>query len=475
MAADPKRRFGVRLVDPATGRGVPLAELETVHKVRFVSDSAGWIAIDDPGLMGRETFFLVRSHGYAFPKDGFGFAGTRLKVVPGGRVTLKLPRVQIAERACRLTGEGLYRDSLLLGYPAPLRQPLLAAGVVGQDSAQAVVYRGRWRWFWGDTSRIEYPLGNFRTTGATARLPRGRTDPGAGLDFAYATRSDGRLREMLPTDRPGVVWLSGLCVVDGAMMAYAARMKDLGTKLEHGHVVWDDRAGHFRFLPPLASLDSWRHLEGHPVAWDGRIGGGFTFPTARVGATRASVLDEAQWEALTCLDASGAVARVDGRPHYRWQRALPPIEPMVEEALVKAGALSPDEARFLWRGADGSLVVPHGGGVTWSAHRRRWIAIATQRFGKPSSLGELWYAEADTPVGPFGRAVKIATHDNYTFYNPVRHPFLDSDGGRTVWFEGTYTDQFADRPTPTPRYDYNQILFRLDLDDPRLHAAQERP
>ena len=41
-------------------------------------------------------------------------------------------------------------------------------------------------------------------------------------------------------------------------------------------------------------------------------------------------------------------------------------------------------------------------------------------------------------------------------------------------FEGTYTMQFADRPPPTPRYDYNQILYRLDLDDPALAPAQER-
>jgi hypothetical protein len=31
---------------------------------------------------------------------------------------------------------------------------------------------------------------------------------------------------------------------------------------------------------------------------------------------------------------------------------------------------------------------------------------------------------------------------------------------------------FADKPEPTPRYDYNQILYRLDLDDPKLKGAQ---
>ena len=31
--------------------------------------------------------------------------------------------------------------------------------------------------------------------------------------------------------------------------------------------------------------------------------------------------------------------------------------------------------------------------------------------------------------------------------------------------------QFANKPEPTPRYDYNQILYRLDLDDPALEPA----
>ena len=40
-----------------------------------------------------------------------------------------------------------------------------------------------------------------------------------------------------------------------------------------------------------------------------------------------------------------------------------------------------------------------------------------------------------------------------------------------LFFEGTYTKEFARHAAPTPRYDYNQILYRLDLDDPGLAAA----
>jgi hypothetical protein len=54
-------------------------------------------------------------------------------------------------------------------------------------------------------------------------------------------------------------------------------------------------------------------------------------------------------------------------------------------------------------------------------------------------------------------------------YNPKQHPYFDQDGGRTIYFEGTYTQAFSgSEETATPRYDYNQIMYRLDLGDPRL-------
>jgi hypothetical protein len=84
-------------------------------------------------------------------------------------------------------------------------------------------------------------------------------------------------------------------------------------------------------------------------------------------------------------------------------------------------------------------------------------------------LGETWYAEADTLLGPWVYARKVVTHDRYSFYNPKHHPMFDQDGGRLVYFEGTYTHTFSGNDDPTPRYDYNQIMYRLDLDDPRLN------
>ncbi|MBI3860545.1 MAG: hypothetical protein HY290_01470, partial [Planctomycetia bacterium] len=43
--------------------------------------------------------------------------------------------------------------------------------------------------------------------------------------------------------------------------------------------------------------------------------------------------------------------------------------------------------------------------------------------------------------------------------------------GRQIFFEGTYTHTFSGNPhETTPRYEYNQVMYRLDLDDPRLFS-----
>ncbi len=129
---------------------------------------------------GARVFFHVSSHGYEFPQDGFGYRGKALKVRAGESAQLKIHRINIAERLYRVTGGGIYRDSALLGRPAPIRAPLLNARVLGSDSVVNAVYRGKIYWFWGDTNRPGYPLGNFNVPGATSLLPsEGGLDPGA--------------------------------------------------------------------------------------------------------------------------------------------------------------------------------------------------------------------------------------------------------------------------------------------------------
>lgn len=89
--------------------------------------------------------------------------------------------------------------------------------------------------------------------------------------------------------------------------------------------------------------------------------------------------------------------------------------------------------------------------------------IFTQYGGESSLLGEVWYSESPSPTGPWTTAKKIATHHQYSFYNPKIHPEFSDPDGKVLYFEGTYTTSFSGNPSPTPRYEYNQILYRLDL------------
>jgi hypothetical protein len=136
--------------------------------------------------------------------------------------------------------------------------------------------------------------------------------------------------------------------------------------------------------------------------------------------------------------------------------------------LIAARELKPEESLLQLQDPEtGKPVYAHSGSVYWNQHRRRWIMI-TVEAGGTSPLGEVRYAEADAPVGPWVYARKIATHDRYSFYNPKQDPMFDKDDGRVIFFEGTYSNSFSGNPNPTPRYDYNQIMYKLDLADPRL-------
>ena len=115
------------MVDDETGRGVPLIELRTVNALRYYTDSNGVVAFREPGLMGTDVFFSVAGHGYEYPADGFGIRGVRLHVAAGASATVKIHRKNIAQRLYRLTGGGIYADSVLVEEKALLKAPVLDA------------------------------------------------------------------------------------------------------------------------------------------------------------------------------------------------------------------------------------------------------------------------------------------------------------------------------------------------------------
>ena len=484
-ADPPAQPFAIEVVDEQTGRGVPLVELRTVHGIRLVTDSGGIAAFSEPGLMDQTVFFDVRAHGYEFPKDGFGFRGKALPIRSGGSARLAIRRTHVAERLYRVTGAGLYHDTILVNRRAPIRQPLLNARVLGSDSVVDVVYHGKLHWFWGDTNRPSYPLGNFDVPGATSHLPAdGGLDPEIGVDLDYFIGDDGFARPMAQMPGAGPTWIFGLVVLrDRAgrerMFATYQKVRNLLDVYERGLVEFDDEALRFRhaatFAPSLPIYPGGnpflRMVDGVEYIYFAT-----PYPLTRVRAEPESLMRPDRYEAFTSLAEGARLDRPridrhpDGSVRYGWKRDTPAIFAPDQAKLVEAGLLKRGEALLHLQDPEtGRAVTAHSGSVFWNVFRGRWVMIAVESGGESSYLGEVWFAEADTPTGPWVYTRKVGTHDRYSFYNPKQHPAFDKDGGRVIFFEGTYTQTFSGNTEATPRYDYNQVMYRLDLSDARLN------
>lgn len=480
--------FTIKVVDAETGRGIPLVELTTTNKIKLYTDSAGYVAFNEPGLMNQSVFFSLFSHGYQVEPDFFGNRGQAVDVVPGGSVTLTMNRVNIAERLYRMTGQGIYRDSVLLGQGAPIEEPVLNGKVMGSDSVQTIKYKDKLYWFWGDTDRPAYPLGNFRVTGATSELPgSGGLDPDVGVDLSYFTQADGFVKSLVPPlpDGAGIAWVFGLMTTKDAagkerlLAGYSTHNPDLTA---FGILAFNDTQQEFEQLVQFPSKDDWRHPGGQASYYEENGQGYWIFtehkmPNLRVRDSLAAITDYTQYEAFTCLTPgtvyNGASTSIErdaaGKPVWGWKLNTPPLKQAEEKELLQLGLLtSADPVYFQLKDVDtGNGVELAMSTVEWNDYRQRYVMIGQQVGGTSSGLGEIWFAEALQPQGPWTTAKKIVTHANYTFYNPAHDEFFDKDGGRIIYFEGTYTNSYTSTE-PTPRYNYNQILYKLNLDDPKL-------
>jgi hypothetical protein len=174
----------IQVVDRASGWPVPLVELTTTHHVSFVTDNAGVIAFDLPELIGVETWFTVKGHGYEVPRDGFGFSGVRLTPKPGETLVVKVDRKLPGKRLGRTTGGGIFGESQKLGRELDWKEQ----GILGCDSVQNVVHNNQLHWGWGDTILPHYPLGIFHMIGATtSQKPLESFEPPIRLRYEYVT------------------------------------------------------------------------------------------------------------------------------------------------------------------------------------------------------------------------------------------------------------------------------------------------
>src|SRR6185295_763998 len=167
---------------------------------------AGLIAFDLPELMGRETWFDVIGNGYEVSKDAFGSRGVRLQPEPGKTLKVEVNRTIIAKRLGRLTGGGLFAESQKLGRELDWPE----SGIVGCDSVQNAVHRGKLFWAFGDTQLPAYPLGIYNMTGGTTAVqPLTKFEPPLRLKLDYITDDHKKPLglALIPVDGP--TWLSG--------------------------------------------------------------------------------------------------------------------------------------------------------------------------------------------------------------------------------------------------------------------------
>src|SRR5262249_21700471 len=149
------------------------------------------------------------------------------------------------------------------------------------------------------------------------------------------------------------------------------------------------------------------------------------YPLIRVPADPERLKDPASFEAYTCLKrgTTRAQQQLDRGPvgvvRYGWKPNTQVVPQDEQNKLIAAGRMTPGEALLNLRDLEtGKTVLAHGGSLYWNAYRGRWVMIAVESFGSTSFLGEVWFAEADTPLGPWVFARKIVSHEKYSFYNP---------------------------------------------------------
>jgi hypothetical protein len=472
--------MALRAVDSATMRGVPLVSFATSTGDTYWSDSQGMVAYCDPDEIGKTVVFTVTSDGYTLASG----STVTVQVAAGGTRNVPLVRQLPAQRLYRVTGQGIYRDSALLGLTMPTAHPNINGLVMGQDTPSTFVYGGQIYWIWQDTSRAAYPLGNFASSGAVSAPPSsGGLSADLGVDTSYFVGADGFSRGMVNSagdpdksaSSGGPIWLGQIVdVVDAQLQPhtfgryYVAASSNPWSALAE----FDPTSSTFTYVadyPAGTTLPT-----GRPM-----VVGGYAYwsDPVRFPATVEGVENVTGYEVFSAFGANGSTTlnrNADGSLAYAWR----PAAPVSTQAALEAAQVPADQDLdgHLTDIIDGGNVQVSNGAanssfastVMWNDYRKRFGGIIEQQYGV-TFLGESWYSEADTPLGPWVFARKVVTHatTGNTFYNPDIIPFLGEAGGRIVFFDATYTKTYS-KAQPTPRYDYNEMMYRLDLDDPEM-------
>lgn len=213
----------------------------------------------------------------------------------------------------------------------------------------------------------------------------------------------------------------------------------------------------------------------------------------RVEAEGVSVTDPHTYETYTpfaegSVGSAADIVRVDGEIDYAWRVDTPHEMNSCEFDIIPEHERLHSHLSADWEASPYGIfrfpIYPADVTIRWNPHRGRYVALVVHAANAPPCLGahtdfqsdhgEVFYAEGDTPQGPWHYARKVLTSglpacafsaDCYDFYLPEFHPF-DKEQGRLLYFSGTHTRYIlarSEHAEAVPRYEYNGLMYKLDL------------
>lgn len=483
--------FELQVVDAATGKGIANAEVVRNGLIRFVTDSYGRVAIIEPDFMNQRVYFDVLAEGYDTASSNPMTPGAFVDIVPGGKRVIKLNRKSIAEPAYRITGSGIFKDSAILGYNIPVSEAYSNAGVMVMEnftrsgrplvSCGSVIYKGKVYWFYNGLRGMSFSQKNNRMAVAVSELSGSNSD---GVELKFITGNSNFPKEMAPFgSKSDIVWFDSVMTVSDSggkerLVAHYTLYDSSIKQKEHGLALYDDDKEVFEKLKVIDSSEKWRYPVGRTFKQESEgkewIYFGEIFPIGRVPATLDAIQNHDAYEVWSCYEdgeTSSILRNKKGELVYRWTKKASPVGPAEEQSLIRRKIIDDSEAMFLPKDETGKDVTFQSGSVRYNPYKKKWVFIGTQFNGKPSRYGEVWYSEAFRPTGPWEKAVKVVSHENYSLFNTVHHDFLNEGNGKVIYFEGTYTNDLSSNALPRMMYNNNRLMYRIQLDDQRIKGV----
>ena len=473
--------YAIKVIDAATGRGVPQVDLVMTDGKRYTTDSGGTVAFNRSGFMNVADTFVPETYGYKLA------SGTSVTLTPvlGTSGTVSLVRTQIAERLYRETGVNRYSQTVAVGGTSPITYPGTGApgNVFGQDSGLTAVYKGKLYEFWGDTGRDLNNdgvddggvAGKYRTTGGIMSLPaNGGLDPSVGENINYILNTDGTLKEMFPSSNGfsgPLVWASSPMVTydsTGAeKMVIGYSSINGGTNVvDHGFAVWNDSTQQFTKINTYAlnvpfgpgqnaTLTSFNGVSYYVIPSGNAL--------IRVKNTYADLTNINSYETYTPLKPGTILAKdaflgishiyaqsdinrdANNNVLWTWAANTTILTSADYSNLNSDGTIPWSKNNFAFQDADSNdHPVFSTAGLSYNNYTKSWTFIGQQSFGA-SLLGEIWYGQSKSLMGPWNYIRKVQTNaqtngvnDPYAFYNLIQHPYYSRDG-KYLYYEGTNT------------------------------------